>query len=266
MAGGTFQVVRIIPDVRRSSAGPSCDPDQENIIGRRKATGDPLGGSNEFSISDYQSDPKGLITPLTAHIRLANPRTTPTPSRILRRGYNSRGLDVNGRLDQGLLFTCHQQNLLNQFITVQGRLINGLPFFIQPHRRWCSFAHRGSGRRQLGLLWPRFAEEVALRGGSGSSATCSSLAPQRLPATAKYWPSWPRPTGGRCVRPLDDSRGRCGTLEAAEQLGASVALSTRTARSLWSARRLRRAAAPLICTWSPAGPWPSTPTAPPLPW
>jgi deferrochelatase/peroxidase EfeB len=133
-AGGSYQVVRVIRNlVERWDRAPLQE--QEKIIGRKKDSGSPLGMQHESDIPNYLADPEGKHIALDAHIRLANPRTDQTASnRILRRGYNySRGFDMAGQLDMGLLFVCFQSNLQNGFITVQNRL-NGEPLeeYIKP--------------------------------------------------------------------------------------------------------------------------------------
>jgi deferrochelatase/peroxidase EfeB len=135
-ANGSYQVVRIIRNfVERWDRTPLGE--QERIFGRMKMSGAPLDrrDGHEFMVPDFTRDPAGEITPLDAHIRLANPRTPQTRNNlILRRPFNySNGVTKSGQLDQGLLFICYQADLEKGFIAVQNRL-NGEPLeeYIKP--------------------------------------------------------------------------------------------------------------------------------------
>lgn len=121
--GGTYQVVRAIR-MRVEFWDRARLTEQENLFGRKKASGAPLDGTVETDIPDYAADPDGKIIPLDAHIRLANPRTPETAKQmIFRKGINySRGFDGAGQLDEGLAFVSYQRSIRNQFLPVQERL------------------------------------------------------------------------------------------------------------------------------------------------
>jgi deferrochelatase/peroxidase EfeB len=108
--------------------------EQEALIGRRKESGAPFDGEVETDLPDFTDDPDGEITPLDAHIRLANPRTPETDrDLIFRSGLSfSRGFDGDGQLDQGLAFVSYQRKL-SQFLNTQARLAGEpLEEYVQP--------------------------------------------------------------------------------------------------------------------------------------
>jgi deferrochelatase/peroxidase EfeB len=131
---GSYQAVRVIRNfVERWDRTPLQE--QETIFGRRKDSGAPFDGRSESDVPDYARDPAGKATPMTAHIRLANPRDAASKDNlILRRPFNySNGVSKAGQLEMGLLFIAYQADLEKGFIHIQNRL-NGEPLeeYIKP--------------------------------------------------------------------------------------------------------------------------------------
>jgi deferrochelatase/peroxidase EfeB len=97
--------------------------EQEQTIGRHRASGAPLGKTDEFDAVDLKAKgPDGLpLTPLDSHVRLARKDKR---ERMLRRGYSfTDGMDQRtGQLDAGLFFISFQRDPHAQFVPLQRRL------------------------------------------------------------------------------------------------------------------------------------------------
>jgi deferrochelatase/peroxidase EfeB len=118
--------------------------DQEQVIGRFKASEAPLTGRREHDTVDLAArGPSGEpVIPVHAHIRLAAPASN-GGERILRRGYSfTDGIDPEtSELDAGLFFICFQRDPHGQFAAIQRRLgaSDALGEYIQ-HRSSALFA------------------------------------------------------------------------------------------------------------------------------
>ncbi|ADG07279.1 iron uptake transporter deferrochelatase/peroxidase subunit [Kyrpidia tusciae] len=114
MRGGTYLAVRrirmLIEVWDRSSL-----TDQEKTMGRKKDSGAPFGGQDEFSPVNP------ALLPATSHVRLARGDGS---VKMLRRSYSYlHGIDgKTGSLDAGLVFMAFQRDLQKQFVPVLERL------------------------------------------------------------------------------------------------------------------------------------------------
>ena len=131
LRGGTYLVARRIRMLIEVWDRATLD-DQEQTIGRHKASGAPLGERDEFA--PLRRD----RLPPASHVRLALPEAN-GGARLLRRGYSfTDGLDARlGQLDAGLFFISFQRDP-EAFVRIQRALgaQDGLTEYIE---------HVGSG-------------------------------------------------------------------------------------------------------------------------
>ncbi|WDG18776.1 Dyp-type peroxidase [Microbacterium sp. Clip185] len=121
-AGGTIAVIRRL---RLDTTGFHALPGerQDAVVGRVRATGDPLSGGGPTAEADLTAkSPDGsYLVPSRSHVRAAHPSFT--GSRLmLRRGYAYSNAAGPGEApDDGLLFMCFQREL-DDFVRTQHRL------------------------------------------------------------------------------------------------------------------------------------------------
>ncbi|MGV1037392.1 MAG: iron uptake transporter deferrochelatase/peroxidase subunit [Candidatus Nanopelagicales bacterium] len=122
MSGGSYLVTRRIRMMIEPWDRTSLI-EQEEVIGRTKGVGAPLGAATEHASPDFGAQANGKpVIPADAHVRLAHPDQH-GGARLLRRGYNyTDGIDRTGRIDAGLFFMAYQADPRRAFIPIQTTL------------------------------------------------------------------------------------------------------------------------------------------------
>ncbi|MFK0218550.1 iron uptake transporter deferrochelatase/peroxidase subunit [Streptomyces vinaceus] len=126
MGGGSYAVVRrirmLLDDWDKQSLAQ-----QEQVIGRTKATGAPLTGGTEttkMALDKIGPDGKPVIAS-NAHARISAPEQNGGAA-MLRRPFSFHdGIAADGTPDAGLLFICWQADPLRGFVPVQRKLDRG---------------------------------------------------------------------------------------------------------------------------------------------
>ena len=124
MRGGSYLVFRRMR-LALEAWGRLSLAEQEQVIGRRRSGGAPLGARHEHDPVplDLAGRHGGLVVPDGAHVREAAPSQNGSV-RILRRGYSfAEGVDpLTGEIDAGLIFIAYQRDPEAQFLTIARRL------------------------------------------------------------------------------------------------------------------------------------------------
>ncbi|MGH6889891.1 MAG: Dyp-type peroxidase [Rhizomicrobium sp.] len=133
MRGGSYVVVRRILVALEYWDRMSAEF-QEQTIGRRRSSGAPFGGTNEFDPVDLGAKDKdgNSLTPVNSHVRLANAASN-DGARILRRPYSfndganhtaerwppwRQGMEY----EAGLFFVCYQRHPREGFVKIFSKL------------------------------------------------------------------------------------------------------------------------------------------------
>ncbi|RDJ98835.1 iron uptake transporter deferrochelatase/peroxidase subunit [Paraburkholderia lacunae] len=133
MEGGTYTVVRRIRITLEHWDNTELGF-QEQVFGRHKYSGAPIGKKNEFDPVDLKEEDKegNPVIPENSHVRLSN-QASNNGAQILRRSYSyNEGTNFyierwppwrqETEYDAGLIFVAHQSDPRTGFIPINGKL------------------------------------------------------------------------------------------------------------------------------------------------